>query len=130
MLHEVTISGTGASATKRLGRTDLAGKTGTSSDAVDGWFAGYSGATTAVAWMGFDEPRSLGAREFGATVALPIWIDYMRVALHGKPLSTMTPPPGVSYVAGDWLYDEFKETGGVTSLDLDVLERLKGWLPF
>ena len=129
MLHEVTISGTGASATKRLGRTDLAGKTGTSSDAIDGWFAGYSGATTAVAWMGFDEPRSLGAREFGATVALPMWIDYMRVALHGKPLNTMTPPPGVSYVAGDWLYDEYKETGGVTSLDLDLLERLKGWLP-
>lgn len=129
MLHEVTVSGTGASATKRLGRTDLAGKTGTSSDAVDGWFAGYSGNTTAVAWMGFDEPRSLGAREFGSTVALPIWIDYMRVALHGKPLNAMAPPPGVSYVAGDWLYDTFKETGGVTSLDLDLLERLKGWLP-
>ncbi len=129
MLHEVTVSGTGASATQRLGRNDLAGKTGTSSDAVDGWFAGYSGATTAVAWMGFDEPRSLGGREFGATVALPIWIDYMRVALHGTPLSPMPPPPGVSYVAGDWLYDEFKTTGGVTSIDLDLLERLKGWLP-
>jgi penicillin-binding protein 1A len=128
MLHEVTVSGTAASATQKLGRTDLAGKTGTSSDAVDGWFAGYSGATTAVAWMGFDEPRSLGAREFGSTVALPIWIDYMRVALHGKPLIAVDPPPGVSYVAGDWLYDEFKDTGGVTSLDLDMLERLKGWM--
>jgi penicillin-binding protein 1A len=129
MLHEVTVSGTGASATQKLGRNDLAGKTGTSSDAIDGWFAGFSGATTAVAWMGFDEPRSLGSREFGATVALPIWMDYMRVALHGKPPNTMPAPPGVSYVAGDWLYDDFKATGGVTSLDLDLLERLKGWLP-
>lgn len=128
LLREVTVSGTAASTTPRLGRTDLAGKTGTSSDAIDGWFAGFSGATTAVAWMGFDEPRSLGAREFGSTVALPIWIDYMRVALHGKPVNAVAPPPGVSYVAGDWLYDAFKETGGVTSLDLDLLERIKGWM--
>ena len=128
MLHEVTVSGTGASATQKLARSDLAGKTGTSSDAVDGWFAGFSGPITAVAWMGYDEPRSLGGREFGATVALPIWIDYMRVALHGKPLHAMTPPAGVSSVAGDWLYDEYKDSGGVTTLDLDLMQRLKDWM--
>ena len=119
LLHEVTRSGTGAAATKSLGRADLAGKTGTSSDAVDGWFAGYSGATTAVAWMGYDEPQSLGGREFGATVALPIWIDYMRVNLTNKPVNVMPQPAGVRQVLGDWAMDEFVESGGVRTLDLE-----------
>jgi len=125
MLHEVTVSGTAAAATRALGRQDLAGKTGTSSEAVDGWFAGFSGATTAVAWMGYDEPKSLGGREFGATLALPIWVDFMRVALQGKPQVTMPQPAGVSYVAGDWVYDEFKDAGGMGSIDVDLLQRLK-----
>ena len=124
MLHEVTLSGTGAAATQRLGRQDLAGKTGTSSDAFDGWFAGYSGATTAVAWMGYDDPQSLGAREFGATLALPIWIDFMHVALNGKPQNTMAQPAGVAQVQGDWVYDEFVDTG-VRTLDLDLLEKIR-----
>jgi len=128
MLHEVTVSGTGASASQKLARQDLAGKTGTSSDAFDGWFAGFSGTTTAVAWMGYATPQSLGAREFGATLALPIWIDFMGVALNGKAPYQAPPPSGVSYVAGDWLYDEFKETGGVTTLDLDLMQRLKDWM--
>jgi membrane peptidoglycan carboxypeptidase len=81
MLRDVTRYGTGAAATKALGRGDIAGKTGTTSDAIDGWFAGYGGNVVAVAWMGYDDPRSLGGREFGATLALPIWIDYMQVAL-------------------------------------------------
>jgi len=124
MLREVTTSGTGASASQQLGRHDLAGKTGTSSDAFDGWFAGYSGATTAVAWMGFDDPRSLGAHEFGATLALPIWIDYMRVNLAKQPVSTPVPPAGVSLVQGDWVMDEFMNTTTARSIDLDPLQRL------
>ncbi len=130
LLHEVTASGTGAAATKQLGRPDLAGKTGTSSEAFDGWFAGYSGATTAVAWMGFDEPQSLGAREFGATLALPIWTDFMRVALAGKPAYQAAVPAGVSSVRGDWLYDEFANQGAVRTLDLDldVVQRVLDWL--
>ena len=126
MLHEVTVTGTGAAATQRLGRSDLAGKTGTSSDAFDGWFAGYSGSNTAVAWMGYDEPQSLGTREFGATLALPIWIDFMHVALNGKPVSTPLAPTGVAQVQGDWVYDEFVDTG-VRRLDLepDLLDRIK-----
>jgi penicillin-binding protein 1A len=119
MLHEVTTTGTGASATKTLGRTDLAGKTGTSSDAVDGWFAGYSGDTTAVAWMGYDEPKSLGGREFGATLALPIWIDYMRVNLANKPPNVIAQPAGVAQVQGDWMLEEFVDVGAVRALDLD-----------
>ena len=125
LLREVTVSGTGAAASQKLGRHDLAGKTGTSSDAVDGWFAGYSGTTTAVAWLGFDEPKSLGSREFGATVALPIWIDFMRENLSGKPPQLPTPPAGVSQSGGDWKYDEFLVNGGVQTLDLDPLQRLK-----
>jgi penicillin-binding protein 1A len=124
LLHEVTVSGTAAAAQK-LGRTDLAGKTGTSSDAVDGWFAGYSGPTTAVAWMGYDEPQSLGGREFGATLALPIWTDFMRVALNGKPVYQMPQPAGVSQVGGDWVYDEFQGTAAAPAVDLDLLQRLK-----
>ena len=120
MLREVVRSGTGALATQRLGRNDLAGKTGTTSDAVDGWFAGYSGNVVAVSWMGHDQPKSLGGREFGATLALPIWIDYMRQALSGKPPTERKPPPGVSLVDGDWLYDEFKGDAGVKTLDVEV----------
>jgi penicillin-binding protein 1A len=120
MLREVVSSGTGAQASQRLGRSDLAGKTGTTSDAVDGWFAGYSGNVVAVAWMGHDQPKSLGGREFGATLALPIWIDYMRQALSGKPPAERTPPPGISFVDGDWLYDEFKGAEGVKTLDVEV----------
>ena len=120
MLREVVRSGTGALATQRLGRNDLAGKTGTTSDAFDGWFAGYAGNVVAVSWMGYDQPRSLGGREFGATLALPIWIDYMRQALAGKAPSERLPPPGVSFVDGDWLYDEFKGEAGVKTLDVEV----------
>jgi len=120
MLRDVVRSGTGALASQRLGRSDLAGKTGTTSDAVDGWFAGYGGDVVAVAWMGYDQPKSLGGREFGATLALPIWIDFMRQALSGKPSRDRTPPPGVSFIDGDWRYDEFSGDAGIRTLDMDA----------
>lgn len=120
MLRQVVSSGTGATASQRLGRHDLAGKTGTTSDAIDGWFAGYAGNVVAVSWMGHDQPKSLGAREFGATLALPIWTDYMRQALAGKPAHEKNPPPGISYVDGDWFYDEFTGDAGVKALDVEV----------
>ena len=125
MLHEVTVSGTGAAASQKLARQDLAGKTGTSSDAVDGWFAGYSGSTVAVAWMGYDDPKSLGGREFGATLALPIWIDYMRVALADKPTYQMPQPAGVSQARGDWVYDEFLNGGAASNIDLDLFQQFQ-----
>ena len=124
LLHEVTVGGTAAAAQK-LGRSDLAGKTGTSSDAVDGWFAGFAGPVTGVAWMGYDEPQSLGGREFGATLALPIWTDFMSVALRGKPNYPMPQPAGVSQAQGDWVYDEFADNSATRSIDLDLLDRLK-----
>jgi penicillin-binding protein 1A len=118
MLRDVVRSGTGAAATQRLGRGDIAGKTGTTSDAFDGWFAGYGGGIVGVAWMGFDEPKSLGGREFGATAALPIWIDYMKVALARRPAAERAVPAGLSRVDGDWVYDEFINNGEVRALDV------------
>lgn len=121
MLREVTRSGTGAIASQRLSRHDLAGKTGTTSDAVDGWFAGYASNIVAVAWMGYDDPKSLGGREFGATVALPIWIDAMRQALAGKSEIQRAVPDNVVNQEGKWMYTEYlDESGiGVKTLDLD-----------
>ena len=119
MLHQVVVSGTGAAATQKLGRPDLAGKTGTTSDAVDGWFAGYSGNLVAVSWMGYDDPKSLGSREFGATLALPAWIDYMRVALKGVPVFQRPVPSGVVQNDGDWMYSEFVDQGAVKTLAMD-----------
>jgi len=118
MMREVVRSGTGASASQKLGRRDLAGKTGTTSDAVDGWFAGYAGNIVAVSWMGFDEPKSLGGREFGSTVALPIWIDAMRHALSGKPEFVRPVPENLVNVNGKWMYAEYENGGGVKTLDI------------
>ena len=109
MLRDAAHHGTGAAAGRQLKRADLAGKTGTTSNAVDGWFAGYGGATVAVAWMGYDEPRSLGGREFGSTLALPMWIDYMRVALADSPQRPAVPPAGLAQLDGDWVYAEYAQ---------------------
>ncbi|TQK11240.1 penicillin-binding protein 1A [Herbaspirillum sp. SJZ107] len=119
MLRDVTRYGTGAAATKALNRTDIAGKTGTTSDAVDGWFSGYGGNVVAVAWMGYDDPRSLGGREFGATLALPIWIDYMKVALAKRPQEERTQPEGLVRENDDWVYTEYAETPVLGGIDLD-----------
>ncbi|WP_229473752.1 penicillin-binding protein 1A [Pseudoduganella lurida] len=119
MLREVARSGTGAAATQRIGRTDIAGKTGTTSDAVDGWFGGYGGGIVAVAWMGYDEPKSLGGREFGATLALPIWIDYMKVALARRPVVEREAPEGVVQLDGDWILEEYAADPTVRGIDLD-----------
>jgi penicillin-binding protein 1A len=118
MLREVTRTGTGG-AVARLGRHDLAGKTGTSSDAVDGWFAGYGGGIVAVSWMGYDDSKSLGGKEFGATAALPIWIDYMKVAMRDRPAQERPAPAGLTQVDGEWLYDEFTGDAARRTLDID-----------
>jgi penicillin-binding protein 1A len=120
MLRDVTRYGTGAASVKQLGRIDIAGKTGTTSDAIDGWFAGYGGKVVAVAWMGYDEPRSLGGREFGATLALPIWIDYMRVALAKVPVQETTiEPEGVVRENDDWVFEEYVERPDLRAIDID-----------
>ena len=120
MMREVVRSGTGAQAYQRIGRLDLAGKTGTTSDAVDGWFAGYGGGVVGVAWMGYDEPKSLGGREFGATLALPIWMDYMKVALQKRPPQELPAPEGLAQRDGEWLYSEYLDDATVRGIDLDL----------
>jgi penicillin-binding protein 1A len=94
MMQDVTRYGTAASAAK-LGRRDLAGKTGTTNDFVDGWFCGYQPGLVGIAWMGFDQPKTLGKNQTGGRIALPIWIDYMAKALKGVPEAQRSVPEGV-----------------------------------
>ena len=94
MMQDVTRYGTAARASK-LGRRDLAGKTGTTNDFVDGWFCGYSPALVAVAWLGFDQPKTLGRNQTGGQIALPIWIEYMGKVLKGVPEVPRTVPAGI-----------------------------------
>lgn len=95
MMQDVIKLGTAKQAT-RLGRTDLAGKTGTTNNQMDVWFAGYNPKEVAVAWMGFDTPKSLGKDETGGKAALPIWIKYMEVALKNTPVLHYKVPAGVN----------------------------------
>jgi penicillin-binding protein 1A len=98
MLHDVVRYGTGARAMS-LGRKDLAGKTGTTNDLVDAWFAGYQPTLTAIAWIGFDQPRKLGNSETGGVAALPIWMSYMGKALEGVEEVYQQVPEGVASVS-------------------------------
>jgi penicillin-binding protein 1A len=119
MLRDVVRMGTANSAKQRLGRNDLAGKTGTTNDAVDAWFAGYTPNLVAIAWMGYDQPKSLGVRETGGGLALPIWVGYMSKALKGVPESPERPAPeGVLMVGGDWTFEENAGGAGVASVGL------------
>ncbi|HEX6297818.1 MAG TPA: penicillin-binding protein 1A [Burkholderiales bacterium] len=94
MMQDVTRYGTAARAA-RLGRSDLAGKTGTTNEFVDAWFTGYQPSLVGVAWVGFDQPRTLGKNQTGGVVALPIWIDYMETILKNVPPSSRERPAGI-----------------------------------
>jgi penicillin-binding protein 1A len=119
LLGEVTRSGTAARAQATLKRSDIYGKTGTTNDSMDAWFAGYHPTLTAITWIGYDTPRKLGDRETGGGLSLPVWISYMQHALQNVPVVEPTPPAGVSHDSGDWAYTEFSRGGGVSSLGLD-----------
>lgn len=97
MMHDVVQRGTATKA-RQLGRQDLAGKTGTTNNQVDAWFAGYNPRQVAVAWIGYDQPRSLGRDETGGKAALPIWISYMATALKSMPDNPVKIPDGVMTV--------------------------------
>ncbi|MHB8534713.1 MAG: penicillin-binding protein 1A [Sulfuricaulis sp.] len=94
MLQDVIQEGTGRGALV-LGRKDLSGKTGTTNEYRDAWFSGFNADVVTTAWVGFDQPASLGRGETGARTALPIWIDFMRAALQGDPEKPLIPPPDV-----------------------------------
>ncbi len=119
MLQEVTRSGTAARAQGTLKRTDIAGKTGTTNDAKDTWFAGYQRHLVAVVWIGYDNPRKLGDRETGGGLSLPVWIDYMSYALKGLPIEEATPPDGLMNLGGEWYYEEYAHGQGVSAVGLD-----------
>ena len=126
LLHSVATAGTGAG-TNVLKRSDLQGKTGTTNDAKDGWFAGYQQSLVAVAWMGYDQPKSLGSREFGAQLALPIWVDYMGHALRGVPQAEPAMPDTVTSVDGELFYTAMTPGNGfVASIGLDSANPLAG----
>jgi penicillin-binding protein 1A len=116
LLQEITRSGTAAKAQQVLKRVDLYGKTGTTNDSIDTWFAGYQPTIAAVAWMGYDTPRSLGDRETGGGLSLPVWISFMETALKGVPVMEPSAPEGVVNVGGEWYYEEYARGGGVGSL--------------
>lgn len=103
LLMSVIENGTGSRA-QALKRTDLAGKTGTTNDANDAWFAGYHPRVAAVVWVGYDQPRRLGERETGGGLALPIWMSYMERALEGVPVASRQAPPGLESIDGEFYY--------------------------
>ncbi|MET3630633.1 penicillin-binding protein 1A [Burkholderia cepacia] len=114
LLQSVAQRGTGAR-TNVLKRTDLAGKTGTTNDSHDAWFAGYQHTLAAIAWIGYDNPRSLGDRETGGGLSLPVWIDYMGAALKGVPEFKPTMPDGVESLGGELYFTEFAPGHGFVS---------------
>ncbi|HDR8926656.1 TPA: penicillin-binding protein 1A [Burkholderia vietnamiensis] len=114
LLQSVAQRGTGAR-TNVLKRTDLAGKTGTTNDSHDAWFAGYQHTLAAIAWIGYDNPRSLGDRETGGGLSLPVWIDYMGAALKDVPEFKPTMPDDVQSLGGELYFTEFTPGHGFVS---------------
>lgn len=118
LLADVTRVGTAARVQSVLRRPDLYGKTGTTNDVLDAWFAGYQPGLAAVAWMGYDQPRSLGDHGSGARLALPIWLDYMAAALKDVPVASPgEAPPGLTRSGEDWLYSEWANGGAVARIE-------------
>lgn len=118
LLQEVTRSGTAARAQATLKRPDIYGKTGTTNDSMDAWFAGYQQNLATVVWIGYDTPRKLGDRETGGGLSLPVWISFMESALRGVPVSEPAVPEGLIQVNGDWMFEGFAKEGSITSLGL------------
>ena len=119
LLQEVTRTGTAASAQAALKRPDLYGKTGTTNDSMDAWFAGFQPSLTAITWIGYDTPRKLGRRETGGGLSLPIWIEFMSHALNGVPVTEPDVPAGVVNIDGEWFYDAYTNTTGITTLGVE-----------
>ncbi len=120
LLQEVTRSGTAAKAQALLKRPDIYGKTGTTNDSMDAWFAGYQQSLVAVVWIGYDQPRKLGDRETGGGLSLPVWIEFIGFALKNVAVAEIPPPEGVVQVNGEWFYDEYAGTSGVRALSNDA----------
>ncbi|MBP6796501.1 MAG: penicillin-binding protein 1A [Luteimonas sp.] len=130
MMRDVVQRGTGTAA-KVLGREDVGGKTGSTNDHRDAWFSGFGGNLVTSVWVGRDDNRSLGYREYGGKAALPIWIDYMRVALKDVPIAANEPPEGmvrVAVTAGGRLMPTTSDGGIVEYVKVEDLERMESAL--
>jgi penicillin-binding protein 1A len=119
LLQEVARSGTAAKAQAQLKRPDIYGKTGTTNDSMDAWFAGFQPTLAAVVWIGYDTPRKLGDRETGGGLSLPVWIELMQHALTSVPIQPLQPPEGVILANGYWMFDEYAGAGGIASVGLE-----------
>lgn len=119
LMGEVARSGTAAKVYGTFKRMDLAGKTGTTNDSMDAWFAGFQPNLAAVVWIGYDNPRKLGDRETGGGLALPVWIEYMAHALRSLPVQVPDVPEGLVQQGGDWVFDEFASGRGISSVGLE-----------
>ncbi len=129
MMQEVTRSGTAARAQASLKRSDIFGKTGTTNDAMDAWFAGYHPQLAAVVWIGYDTPRKLGDRETGGGLGLPVWIQFMETAARNLSNRVSAPPADLLQVDGDWIYPEFAGENGISSLDNEVNDKAQALPP-
>jgi penicillin-binding protein 1A len=119
LLQEVARSGTAAKAQALLKRPDIYGKTGTTNDSMDVWFAGFNPTMAAVVWIGYDNPRKLGDRETGGGLSLPVWIELMQHTLRNVPVQALVPPAGVVQSGGYWMFDEYASGGGIASVGLE-----------
>ncbi|MDE2161339.1 MAG: transglycosylase domain-containing protein, partial [Burkholderiales bacterium] len=119
MLQEVARSGTAARAQAMLKRPDIYGKTGTTNDSMDAWFAGFNPTLVGIVWIGYDQPRNLGDRETGGGLALPVWVELMQHELRGVPVQEIAPPAGVVQSGPYWMFDEYANGGGIESVGLD-----------
>jgi len=128
MLRGVATYGTAARARQLLKRNDIAGKTGTTNDSVDAWFAGYTPSLVGVAWLGYDQPRSLGSRETGGGGAMPIWVSYMQHALRDVPEQARSLPDGLLKAGGEFYFKEFPPGQAVARLGLPVSDSLDDFL--
>ncbi|MGV2909756.1 penicillin-binding protein 1A, partial [Achromobacter sp. AGC25] len=129
ILRGVTTSGTAARAHQVLKRNDVGGKTGTTNEAVDVWFSGFTPALATTVWMGFDQPKSLGTNEFGSGLALSTWLDFMQPVLKGVPDAKQAPrPDGLLVENGEYYFSEFPPGQAVASLDLSSGDALTDFL--
>ena len=129
ILRGVTTSGTAARAHQVLKRNDVGGKTGTTNEAVDVWFSGFTPSLATTVWMGFDQPKSLGTNEFGSGLALSTWLDYMQPVLKGVPEGKPAPrPDGLLVDNGEYYFSEFPPGQAVASLDLSSGDALTDFL--
>ena len=116
MMQDVVKYGTARGALA-LGRSDIAGKTGTTNDNKDAWFVGFNPDIVTAVYIGFDKPRSMGRAGYGGTIALPVWVEYMRHALKGKPSTGMKVPGGMVLRGGEYFYKERQITDPSLRID-------------